>query len=135
MGDPAAAGLPAWAEGMRQVFKAGATSQFVLHGNIFDLVPAPDGKGGTTFVSLADFLSSTMFQPFDVVVRYDRGRGLRIRPPDPGRPEAYKGVEEVLRFLKGVDAFRGAPAAFDVGLRYVDARREDLERIGKLLVK
>src|SRR5512136_242771 len=105
--------LPAWADEMRQVFKAGATSQFVLHGNVFDLVPAPDGKGGTTFVSLADFLSGTMFQPFDVVIRYDRGRGVRIEPPDAGRTDAYKGVEEVLRFLKGVDAFRGAPAAFD----------------------
>jgi ATPase family associated with various cellular activities (AAA) len=105
--------LPAWAEEMRQVFKAGATSQFVLHGNVFDLVPAPDGKGGSRFVSLADFLTGTMFQPFDVVVRYDRGRGVRIEPPDPGRTDAYKPVEEVLRFLKGVDAFRGAPAAFD----------------------
>jgi hypothetical protein len=111
---PAGSGLPAWAEEMRQVFKAGATSQFVLHGNVFDLVPAPDGKGGTDFVSLADFLTGTMFQPFDVVLRYDRGRGVRIRPPDPQRADAYKGVEEVLRFLKGVDAFRGAPAAFDV---------------------
>lgn len=106
-------GLPAWAEEMRQVFRAGATSQFVLHGNVFDLVPAPDGKGGTDFVSLGDFLTGTMFQPFDVVVRYDRGRGVRIEPPDPARADAYKGVEEVFRFLRGVDAFRGAPAALD----------------------
>jgi AAA+ superfamily predicted ATPase len=114
MGDAAAgSGLPAWAEEMRQVFKAGATSQFVLHGNVFDLVPAPDGKAGTDFVSVAAFLTGTMFQPFDVVIRYDRGRGVRIEPPDPKRTDAYKGVEEVLRFLKGVDAFRGAPAAFD----------------------
>jgi hypothetical protein len=113
-------GLPEWAEEMRQVFKAGATSQFVLHGNVFDLVPAPDGKGGTDFVSLADFLTTAMFQPFDVVVRYDRGRGLRIRPPDPQKADAYKGVEEVLRFLKGVDAFRGAPAAFDAVAEKVD---------------
>jgi hypothetical protein len=98
---------------MRQVFRAGATSQFVLHGNVFDLVSAPDGKGGTAFVSLSDFLTRTMFQPFDVVVRYDRGRGLSIAPPDPARPDAFKGVKEVLAFLKGVDAFRGAPAAFD----------------------
>jgi hypothetical protein len=105
--------LPAWAEEMRQVFKAGATSQFVLHGNVFDLVPAPDGKGETSFVSLAEFLSGTMFQPFDVVIRYDRGRGVRIEPPDPRRTDAYRPVEDVLRFLKGVDAFRGAPAAFD----------------------
>jgi hypothetical protein len=113
MPDVSSVKLPAWAEEMRQVFKAGATSQFVLHGNVFDLVPAPDGKGGTDFVSLTEFLAGTMFQPFDVVIRYDRGRGVRIEPPDPRRTEAYKPVEEVLRFLKGVDAFRGAPAAFD----------------------
>jgi AAA+ superfamily predicted ATPase len=114
MSEPSkAVALPSWAEEMRQVFKSGATSQFVLHGSVFDLVPAPDGKGGTDFVSLSDFLTGTMFQPFDVVIRYDRGRGVRIEPPDPKRPDGYKGVEEVLRFLKGVDAFRGAPAAFD----------------------
>ena len=105
--------LPAWADEMRQVFKAGATSQFVLHGNVFDLVPAPDGKGGTDFVGLGEFLTGSMFQPFDVVIRYDRGRGVRIEPPDPQRQDAYKGVEEVFRFLKGVDAFRGAPPALD----------------------
>src|SRR5512142_1902161 len=105
--------LPAWAEEMRQVFRAGATSQFVLHGNVFDLVAAPDGKGGAAWVSLSEFLAATMFQPFDVVIRYDRGRGVRIEPPDARRADAYKGVEEVLRFLKGVDAFRGAPSAFD----------------------
>jgi len=115
----AAAGLPAWAEEMRQVFKAGATSQFVLHGNVFDLVPAPSAKG-TAFVSLTDFLTGTMFQPFDVVVRYDRGRGVRIEPPDPSKDGAYKGVEEVFRFLKGVDAFRGAPAALDAVAEKMD---------------
>jgi hypothetical protein len=113
MTDTPIAALPAWADEMRQIFRAGATSQFVLHGNVFDLVPAPDGKGGWDWVSLTDFLAGTMFQPFDVVVRYDRGRGVRVEPPDPRRPDAYKGVEEVFRFLKGVDAFRGAPGAFD----------------------
>src|SRR5512143_625533 len=119
--------LPAWAEEMRQVFRAGATSQFVLHGNVFDLVPAPDGRGGTAWCSLADFLTGTMFQPFDVVIRYDRGRGVRIEPPDPQKPDAYKGVEDVFRFLKGVDAFRGAPAAFDAvadGSRKLDLRNQ-----------
>src|SRR5512142_1148021 len=103
--------LPAWADEMRQVFRAGATSQFVLHGNVFDLVPCPDGKGATAWVALGDFLTSTMCQPFDVVVRYDRGKGVRVDPPDPQRTDAYKGVEEVFRFLKGVDAFRGTPFA------------------------
>lgn len=112
--------LPAWAEEMRQVFRAGATSQFVLHGNVFDLVPAPDGQGGTDFVSLSAFLTGTMFQPFDVVIRYDRGRGISIAPPDPGRPDAFKGVKEVMAFLKGVDAFRSTPTAFDAVAEQVD---------------
>jgi AAA+ superfamily predicted ATPase len=127
MGD-AVAGLPAWAEEMRQVFRAGATSQFVLHGNVFDLVPAPDANGGLDWVSLVDFLSGTMFQPFDVVVRYDRGRGLAIEPPRPSRVaektagndekgaaprDPYWAVKEVWAFLRNVDAFRGAPAAYD----------------------
>ena len=120
-----ATALPAWAEEMRQVFKAGATSQFVLHGNVFDLVPAADGKGGVDWLSLTAFLSGTMFQPFDVVIRYDRGRGMSIEPPRVPRRadekpagesapvDPYRGVKEVQAFLKGVDAFRGAPAAFD----------------------
>lgn len=114
--------LPAWAEEMREVFRAGATSQFVLHGNVFDLVPAPDGKGGTDWVSLSRFLTGAMFQPFEVVVRYDRGRGIRIAPPDPSRADAWKGVKDLFAFLKGVDAYRGAPAAFD-------AVAENVERL------
>jgi SpoVK/Ycf46/Vps4 family AAA+-type ATPase len=108
---PSAVRLPAWAEEVREVFRAGATSQFVLHGNVFDLVPAPDDNGGRQWVSLSRFLTRTMFQPFDVVVRYDRGRGIRVEPPDPHAEGAWRGVEDVFRFLKGVDAFRGTPLA------------------------
>lgn len=118
--------LPPWAEEMRQAFRSGASSQFVLHGSVFDLVPAPEGG----FVSLQAFLCGTMFQPFDVVLRYDRGRGLHVEPPDVRRPDAYKGVEEVVRFLKGVDAFRGTPAAFDAVADKLDKLdyREQLPR-------
>jgi hypothetical protein len=120
---------------MREVFRAGTTSQFVLYGNVFDLVPAPDGKGGTDFVSLGDYLSRTQFEPFDVVIRYDRGRGLSIEPPRPGRPaeraadkdekgtaprDLYWAVKEIEVFLKNVDAFRGAPAAYDAVAEKVD---------------
>ena len=103
--------LPGWAEEMRQVFRAGATSQFVLHGNVFDLVPAPDGKGGTDWVSLADFLTGTMFQPFDVVIRYDRGRGRAdraARTPQQGATP-YKGVKEVQAVPQGRRRVPGRP--------------------------
>jgi hypothetical protein len=78
---------------MRSTFRAGTTSQFVLHGNVFDLVPA--GAGG--YVSLPRFLAETMFAPFDVVIQFDRGRGIRVR----------KGGDAFHRFLKAFDTFQG----------------------------
>ena len=89
--------LTGWALEMRQLFRSGATSQFVLHGNVLDLQPAPDGKGGQGFVSLRRFLADVMFAPFDVVVQYDRGKGIRVR----------KGGDHFHRFLRTFDSFQG----------------------------
>ncbi len=89
--------LPDWAEEMRELYRSGSNSQFILYGNITDLVAIPAGEGGRSFHSLARFLSEVMFAPFDVVIHYDRGRGIRIR----------KGGEEFRGFLKAFDAFRG----------------------------
>lgn len=92
--------LPSWAEEMRGHFRSGSASQFIFHGNVFDLVPAGatgDGADALRFVSLRRFLSEVMFEPFDVVLQYDRGRGIR----------APKGGPHFARFLKAYDAFRG----------------------------
>ena len=32
--------LPPWAREMRDLFRSGSCAQFILHGNIFDAVPA-----------------------------------------------------------------------------------------------
>ncbi len=93
----AAPPLPAWAEEMRSAFRSGTASQFLLYGNIFDLVPSTDEKGRRHFTSLRAFLAESMFQPFDVVLAYDRGRGIR----------AIKGSEAFHRFLKAFDTFQG----------------------------
>jgi len=89
--------LAGWAQEMRQVFRSGTTSQFIVYGNIFDLQPAPDGKGGVQYVSLRQFLTEAMFAPFDVVLVYDRGKGIRVR----------KGGDHFHRFLKAFDTFQG----------------------------
>ncbi|HOX27035.1 MAG TPA: AAA family ATPase [Candidatus Krumholzibacteria bacterium] len=86
--------LPAWAREMRALFRSGTTSQFILHGNVFDLVPGPDGRD---FLPLRQYLTAVMFEPFGVVVQYDRGKGIRVR----------KGAEHFHRFLKAFDAFEG----------------------------
>ena len=32
--------LPRWAAEMRDLFRSGSAAQFLLHGNVFDVVPA-----------------------------------------------------------------------------------------------
>src|SRR5687767_2755859 len=77
-------GLPGWASEMRDLFRAGSTAQFILHGNVFDVVPA-NGK----LRSLGSFLDEVMFESFDVVLHYDRGKGIR----------ATKGAEDYGKWL------------------------------------
>jgi hypothetical protein len=47
--------LPSWAEEMRDLFKSGSVAQFLLHGNIFDVVPAA-GPAGRRLLSVRSFL-------------------------------------------------------------------------------
>jgi hypothetical protein len=78
--------LPSWASEMRDLFRAGASAQFILHGNIFDAVPQ-DGK----MLAVRSFLDEVMFAGYDVVLHYDRSRGIR----------AVKGGEDWGEWLRG----------------------------------
>ena len=60
---------------MRNLFRSGSVSQFILHGNVFDLVPT---TAGDRLVGLKQFLDEVMFASYDVILHYDRGRGIRL---------------------------------------------------------
>ena len=81
--------LPAWAVEMRDLFKSGSVAQFLIHGNIFDLVPAK-GPAGRRLLSLKAFLEEVMFESYDIVLQYDRGKGVR----------ATRGSEDWAEWLK-----------------------------------
>ncbi len=89
--------LPSWAEKMRELYRSGSNSQFILHGSVFDLVEAPGTDDGPAFLSLREYLTGVMFAPFDTVIHYDRGRGIRVP----------KGGDIFHRFLKAFDSFQG----------------------------
>lgn len=93
--------LPGWAREVRELFVSGAASQFLLHGNVGDLVAvrAPDGE--VKLLALRDFLEEVLLVPFEVVVFYDRGRGLRVR----------KGQELFQKWLEVFDRFQGTQYA------------------------
>ncbi|MCY2931861.1 MAG: AAA family ATPase [Planctomycetota bacterium] len=72
--------LPAWAREMQDLFKSGSVAQFLLHGNLFDVVPVDEGSAAKTpprMLSLGVFLDEVMFSGYDGVLHYDRGRGIR----------------------------------------------------------
>jgi AAA+ superfamily predicted ATPase len=69
---PTAPELPSWSRRMRDLFRSGSVAQFILHGNVFDLVPL-----GDRLVSLKTFLDEAMFAGYDTVLQYDRSRGVR----------------------------------------------------------
>ena len=87
---------PQWATEMAEIFKGGSISQFILHGNIDDWVSyRPQDGAPLEFYALRDFLARVMFSPFEVVLAYDRGRGIRV----------LKGPEQFFQFLKVFDDF------------------------------
>ncbi|HXG12725.1 MAG TPA: AAA family ATPase [Gemmataceae bacterium] len=80
---------PAWARELADLYFAGTTCLFILHGNVHDLircpVPSPssggEGKaeGGDRdrYCNLTEFLASQVFGSWDIVLQYDLAKGLR----------------------------------------------------------
>ncbi|HAD04337.1 MAG: hypothetical protein A2091_07200 [Desulfuromonadales bacterium GWD2_61_12] len=69
--------LPAWADELTTGYESGACSQFILYGNVNDrrLVGAGDSR---RLGSLREFLLDTLLVPFDVVLSFDLGNGVRV---------------------------------------------------------
>jgi len=86
--------MPKWAQEMAEIFRSGSVCQFILYGNITDWVPYPQGND-LQLLSLSDFLCKVLFEPFQVVLAYDRGKGIR----------ALKGGDAFTQFLKVFDDF------------------------------
>lgn len=87
--------LPSWASEMAEIFKSGSISQFLLYGNTEDWVTYRDEDDNLKRLALRDFLSNVMFAPFEVVIAYDRGHGIR----------SLKGSDLFYAFLKTHDAY------------------------------
>jgi AAA+ superfamily predicted ATPase len=124
---------PPWAKELANLYFAGSSSFFILHGNVNDLVYAPAMKkaglgdaqpalnqpaDGSSFVSLSEFLSQQVFGIWDLVLSYDLGRGLRA--------EAGTDSARLQEMLKKGAAHLGNSAAWP---RDVDEALAALDRI------
>src|SRR5438270_13405690 len=79
--DPLAS-FPPWARTLAERYYTKTISTFILHGDVRDLQPADDGKGGRRFISLRSFLADELFGTRDLVVFYDRSGGIRLATPE-----------------------------------------------------
>lgn len=77
------ASLPPWANEIIGAYESGASSQFILYGNLHDRFPFVD-DGKVTLGSLRGFFMEVLLARFDVVLNYDLGNGIRI---EKGRKE------------------------------------------------
>jgi AAA+ superfamily predicted ATPase len=81
--------LPVWAEELRRRYLRGESSQFVLHGNVHDLVLIDD-----KLVGVSDFLAAHVFEKKDLVIRYNVSTGVRFSRKAPGAK--IDGLEELI---------------------------------------
>lgn len=70
--------LPAWAREVTALYESHAASQFVLHGNVNDLLPVPRNGKAPELGTLDEFLLDALLPGFDIVLTYDVGNGLRV---------------------------------------------------------
>jgi AAA+ superfamily predicted ATPase len=65
--------LIGWADELRRRYLRGESSQFVLHGNVHDVVLS-DGA----LIGVADFLSKNVLERKDIIIRYNVSTGCRF---------------------------------------------------------
>jgi hypothetical protein len=93
--------LPPWAEELRRRYLRGEAWQFVLHGNVHDLV-LHEGR----LLPVPDFLCDVLLAPTrELVLRYDVSSGVRVAKGPPGAPGleavlAHRSAERVLPALE-----------------------------------
>ena len=69
---------PEWAQQFAKQYLSRTLNQFVLHGNVHDLV-ATGENGNQTFRRLKTFLADEFFGARDIVIFYDRSSGIYFR--------------------------------------------------------
>lgn len=93
---------PKWAREFAQKYLSRTINQFILHGNVHDLVPLRQ-KEQTEFMRLKTFLSDDFFGTRDYVIFYDRSSGIYFRDEESRK--------DFNRALSGRDSLMGTEYA------------------------
>ena len=69
---------PDWAKEFARKYFTKTITQFILYGNVRDLVPTEDPDGNPIYVSLQNFLIEELFAARDIVLFFDRSSGIHF---------------------------------------------------------
>jgi len=69
---------PEWAQDFARKYFTKTLTQFLLYGNVRDLVPSYDDEGKLVYMSLRDFLTDDLFASRDIIIFYDRSSGIHF---------------------------------------------------------
>ena len=125
---------PKWAKEFAQKYLSRTINQFILHGNVHDLVPL-ERKGGTDFVRLKSFLSEEFFGARDYVIFYDRSSGIYFRDQESRKDfnRALSGRDSLI----GTDYANNLPKdpvrVFSLLEQYFRVRIDDKKSIGLIV--
>ncbi len=75
---PYIAHYPGWAQELARKYFTKTIAQFILHGNVRDLIPSNGRDGQRTYTPLHDFLTDDLFAARDLTVLYDRSSGIHF---------------------------------------------------------
>ncbi len=130
-----AASLPEWAQDLARKYFTKTVIQFILYGNVRDLVPTTDTQGDAQYVSLRDFLTNELFGARDIVVFYDRSSGIHFADAESQKDfnRAVSGYDTIF----GTDYAQRVPRdpvrVFSVLENYFRTRLMDGKRIAVII--
>jgi len=93
---------PVWAQELAKKYLSRTLNQFIIHGNVHDLVPIADSRN-TSFQRLKTFLAEDFFGGRDIVIFYDRASGIYFRDQE--------SQKDFSRAISGRDSFAGTEYA------------------------
>lgn len=93
---------PVWAQLFARKYLGRTLNQFILHGNVHDLVQV-EKDDGSTFHRLKTFMAEEFFGARDIVIFYDRASGIYFRD--------HKSQQDFNQALTGRDTIAGTEHA------------------------
>ncbi len=98
-GSGAQARLPGFADELIRRYRGGTVCEFLLHGNIHDLVGWYPAEGGVRFTTLKRFLAEVLFAQRDTVIYYDLATGIHF--PDKQDLSEFHSIVEKVNLASG----------------------------------